>query len=152
MKMALAALCEYANQTREGNLNLMGVFDRIVAPALPVIKAQIFLVLQARLDEGDYGTSQVLRVTLSRVETAEEMIRLELPVFNRKPQPGDRGIVNSIIGLGAIVFDKAGTYRFRLAIGDSISVDLPLEVRLASGLGASKGGPAASDEQRSGSD
>jgi hypothetical protein len=145
MKLALAALCEYANQTRDGNLNLMGIFDRLVVPSLPAIKAQIFLALQLRLEEEDYQTTQVLRATLHRVDSGQEIIRLELPVFNRERRPGDRGIVNSLIGIGAIVFDRVGDYRFRVAVGDTISADLPLEVRLVSELGERTGGSSQND-------
>lgn len=46
MEVSLALLADYANVTREGKLNLLGLFDRIDARAVPWVHPQMQLVLQ----------------------------------------------------------------------------------------------------------
>ena len=46
MRVPLAVLADYANVTTDGKLNIMGIFNRIFASALPVVHPQMRLVMR----------------------------------------------------------------------------------------------------------
>ena len=55
MELTLALLADYANISREGKLNIMGIFEQIFALSFPAVHAQLQLVL--RLESSPFGSA-----------------------------------------------------------------------------------------------
>ena len=46
MRVSLALLADYSNVSREGKLNILGIFDTIYAPRFPTTHAHLQLVVR----------------------------------------------------------------------------------------------------------
>ena len=64
METKLALLAEYANVTRDGKLNLMGVSNTINARTLPWVQPQMQVVLQFEVGSADWETEKSIEVQL----------------------------------------------------------------------------------------
>jgi len=64
MKLSLALLADYANISREGKMNVMGVFDSIYAAAFPCKHPHMQLVTQFSLELGEEGLAREVSVVL----------------------------------------------------------------------------------------
>jgi hypothetical protein len=64
MKITLAVLADYANITREGKLNILGIFDAINTQDFPVTHPQMQLVMRFEADVSEAGKAKKLEIKL----------------------------------------------------------------------------------------
>lgn len=64
MKATLFEIADYASISNTGNLNLMGIFRNITAPALPTKHPLLFIVLRLRLEMAEVGRNADVELTL----------------------------------------------------------------------------------------
>lgn len=64
MKVTLAVLADYANITREGKLNILGIFDVIHAHDFPMTHPQMQLVMRFEADIAEAGKTKKLEIKL----------------------------------------------------------------------------------------
>lgn len=64
MKVTLAVLADYANITREGKLNILGMFDVIHAQNFPMTHPQMQLVMRFEADIAEAGKTKKLEIKL----------------------------------------------------------------------------------------
>lgn len=55
MHVTYAHLCDYANVSKEGKMNIMGVFDRIGALAVPYVHPMMFLAFEIAMHPAEVG-------------------------------------------------------------------------------------------------
>lgn len=114
MRVGLALLCDYANVTREGKLNIMGIFDTIFASSFPTHHAALNLVVRLVTDPQESGKTQRISIQLMD-EDGKKMFEAEAEM-----EPQVQGVssanVDQILGLGNLVFPKPGTYCFSILI------------------------------------
>ena len=60
MKVNLALLADGANVSREGKLNILGIFDTIHAGKFPVVHAQMRLVVRLEASSAELGAKQMV--------------------------------------------------------------------------------------------
>ena len=128
--MKLALLADYANVTRDGKLNLMGVFNIINAQVLPWVHPQMQLVLQFEVGPADWETEKGIEVKIvdadgnpvSAIQGNVKVARLQ----------GDKPLqINSIMSINNLKFSKDGDYFFVIRLDGQIEREIPLRVNYA---------------------
>ena len=114
MQLQLALVCDHAEQTPEGKLDLKGVFHDLAAPGFPA-KHDLFLVLVVewgRSDQGRYEFQVDLRDPSNR---STMTIRGHSDVDRKDPErPPAR--THIIMPLRDVIFPEAGPYRFQIQV------------------------------------
>ena len=111
MKCVLFLTADYANISREGKLNVMGIFDRINAFSFPVRHPQMQLVLKLRAELGETSESRLLEIKLID-EDGTSLAYLKSEFSFPDYASGQEREFNAILGISDIVFPKPGTYTF----------------------------------------
>lgn len=127
MNLLLFLAADYANISREGKINVMGIFNDINAPGFPTRISSMNLIAKLRADLGEYGQN---RNFTTRLMDEDGNTLVEVSGEFRTPQ-GGRGRkpeVNIILNLKDIVFPKPGTYAFVFLIDKDQKGDLTLYV------------------------
>lgn len=127
MDVTLALLADYANVTREGKLNVMGVFSVINAPTLPWVHPQMQLVLELEADPAEWDTQKEIEIKILDVDA-----RLVLAVRGSTKIPrgeaGRRVHLHSIMNFANVKFDAAGDYTLAILIAGETKKEVPLRV------------------------
>lgn len=127
MKVALALLADYANVTKEGKLNVLGLFDRINAPSLPWTHPQMQLVLSLEATPAEWDSSKKVEIKLLDADgNTKFTIGADLKV--PRGQSGRNVLINSIIAINNLRFDTEGDYIFHVLIGGDDKKAIPLRV------------------------
>ena len=82
--VTVAVLADYANVSREGKLNIMGIFQEINAPFLPFPLPQMYLVMSLTAAPAEFDTVRNIRVALLHSD-GEELLQIEGQL--RVPRP-----------------------------------------------------------------
>ena len=127
MEVTLALLADYANITREGKLNVMGLFTIINAPVLPWIHPQMQLVLDLEADPAEWDTQKNIEIKLMDAD-ANQLLSIQGGVKVPRGQSGQRLHINSIMTFGNIKLNSAGDYAFVILIGGETKKRVPLRV------------------------
>jgi len=127
MKPILFLMADYANVTRDGKLNVMGIFNDINAFNFPARHASMHLVAKLGPELSEYGQKRTFTVILMDADAnhiLEVSGELEVPTAQggRKPE------VNIIIDLKDIILPKPGRYAFALLIDKDQKDELTLYV------------------------
>lgn len=64
MEVAMAAICDAANVSVEGKLNITGIFDTISVPSLPAIHPVLCLAFRVKFEYEDKNKTHHLDVNL----------------------------------------------------------------------------------------
>ena len=129
MRVSLAVLCDYANVTREGKLNIMGIFDTIFAQSFPARHTAMNLVLRLVADPQEFGKTQRISIQLMD-EDGKRMFEAEAEMLPQG-QGSTPANVDQILGLGNLVFPKPGTYCFSVVINGTHIRDHDVALKLA---------------------
>ena len=104
MDISLAVLADYANISREGKLNIMGIFDVINASSFPTIHPQMQLVVRIEADALEARSQRRLQVVFED-EDGRQIFEIGGPLQLPPGQPGQTIRVNdrllTIIGVEA---------------------------------------------------
>jgi len=118
---------DYANITREGKLNVMGIFNDIHSFQFPTRHSAMHLVAKLVAELGEYGQTRDFTVKL-----LDEDANL---IFDLSGQfqvpPGGQGRkpeVNLILELKDLIFPKEGMYQFVLLVDKDHKGELSLYV------------------------
>ena len=115
MNIPMAFLADEANISQEGKLNVMGIFDRIVAEVFPVSHPRMVFAFRvtAEFADGGRGFPVVVRL-LDDVDTVmfEAAGEINPPIV----PPGEFSTANQVFTLVGVHFPRAGVYRFVVTI------------------------------------
>lgn len=127
MRVTLAVLADYANVSREGKLNILGIFDIIHAKAFPCVHNQMQLVMRFEADIAERGRQKSIEVQLID-EDGKQIMRLEGQMKIGEIKPGELFTANQVLTLQNLLFEKPGTYRFDIFIDNQPQREVPLKV------------------------
>ena len=128
MDVRLAVLADCANMTREGKLNIMGIFGEIDPPVLPFALPTMFLVVIYTASPAEVGRQQALEVELIDSEGRKVLglqSTLTVPPGRR---PGAPAEVSAVLCLNGVRFEKSDDYQFAILVGDQVKTTVPLRV------------------------
>ena len=128
MEISYAVLADYANLSREGKPNIMGIFDVIVSATFPVTHSQMYLVSSIRAEPLDRPEQdRQIRVVLLDQYGGEILTIFGVCNFRNSPA-GELGTANSLIRLKGLTFANPGNYKFQLFIDGDFKKEIPLKV------------------------
>ena len=116
MNIPMAFLADEANISQEGKLNVLGIFDRIVADDLPVSHPRMVFAFRVTAEFADGGRSFPVQVRLVD-EDGQVMFDASGEINPPMVPPGEFSTANQIFTLVGMQFPRAGQYRFEVRIG-----------------------------------
>ena len=126
MDVTLALLADGANVSREGKLNVFGIFDTIFARAFPTTHPQMQLVLRFELDVDEGGRRDV-EVQFVAAD-GRVLFRLPGAVSVQQRAPGERTRMDHILTLNNVQLEHPGRYRFNVVVEGELAAVVPLQV------------------------
>lgn len=131
MELPVLLLADYANVTRSGKLNVMGVFDRIGVTKFPVRHSEMVLVMKFTAGPAEYEAKRSIRVQLLDADAENTVVDWSLDVTVPKDEAG-RGRVelSQFLTLRDLIFPGPGTYRFYVTVDNDEKGSIPLYLDL----------------------
>jgi len=127
MKPLLFLTADYANITRDGKLNVMGIFNDVFSYNFPTRHPSIYLVGKLGAELEEYG--QIRHFTIKLLdEDTNQIMDVAGQFVIPKSESSRRPEVNLILELKDVVFPKAGVYQFVLLIEKNRECELSLYV------------------------
>jgi len=127
VQVALALLADYANVSREGKLNILGIFDRLSVQGLPAIHPQMQLVLVLEADRGDADREHKLGIELIDADGVK-LLSMAGDLKFGLPPAGEQVRINHIIQINNLKFEHHGSYEFKIFINNEVRKNVPLSV------------------------
>jgi hypothetical protein len=127
MQVALALLADGANVTREGKLNLFGIFDTIFARSFPTTHPQMQLVLRFEAAPGEAGSRRTVEVQFLAGD-GRPLFRLPGAMTVQQRAVGDMVRMDQIVTLNNVQLEHPGRYRFHVLVDGELAAAVPLYV------------------------
>jgi hypothetical protein len=125
--VSLAVLADYANVSREGKLNIMGIFDRVFARQLPGQFPPMQLVVRLEARFAELGRNHTMQVQL-RDPDGEVVFDIGGEFAPQGVEPGEAVSLNHIIGLANLPLLKAGTHSVAIWVDHDLKKEIALKV------------------------
>ncbi len=128
MQAEIAVLADAANVSREGKLNICGVFQNIFGQSVPIGWPVMTLVLQLRLTPEEAGRPHGLAIRLNGPD-GQAVQQFPDAQFQAPAEPGARKVtVPLTINFAGLVFPAFGLYGFELRVDGQPLSTVELEV------------------------
>lgn len=129
MNVTLALLCDAANVTTEGNLNILGQFNTIATPSFPAVHPVMRLVLRFKASPAELGDERSLTI---KILTEDGQIIGEISGRMNTSADAPPGKVPEsqplILELVNTTFEQPGDYAFSVLIDKDEKAVVPLAV------------------------
>ena len=128
LEIKLATIADAANISREGKLNITGIFNNIKTASFPASHPCMVLVY---VIEGDISDAQATHKL--KVDLIDEDGNLVIPPLEGKINFKTVGSVNKmsasqIIQLANVQFKKHGRHAFKIILNGEVRATVPLEI------------------------
>ena len=115
MIIRFAAICDHANPTPDGKIDLHGVFHDLSAPGFPAQQERMVLVLVVEWGREDHGRYRF------KADLEDDEGKISLTVEGETdvhmPGPGQPPARSPLVmPLEGVIFPKAGQYTFRIRV------------------------------------
>jgi Family of unknown function (DUF6941) len=127
MEVTLALLADGANVSREGKLNLFGIFDTIFSRTFPTTHPQMQVVLRFEADPAEAGSRRDVEVQFVAGD-GRVLFRLPGAMTVQQRVAGDRVRMDQILTLNNVQLEQPGRYRFHVVVDGEVAAVLPLHV------------------------
>ena len=124
MDVTLAVCCDAANVSREGKLNLLGIFNSIHASEFPCTHPHLALVLRVEARLGEEGLHP-LEIKLAD-EDGKEIFKLNGQIALQGAQPGRPMTAQTIMDMNNLQLPRPGTYAFEIFIDNHHARSVPI--------------------------
>jgi hypothetical protein len=126
MRITLAVLADYANVSREGKLNIMGIFDTIYAVSYPTQHPTMNLVMRVSAHYTECDRPHKLEVKFSDSD-GHQIFALAGQIV-ATGQPGRITGIDHVLAINNLAFTKPGDYAFDILVDDNHAANVPLHV------------------------
>lgn len=127
MQVTFAVLADYANVTRDGKLNVMGIFDRVFTRQLPSRFPPMQLVIRLEAQFAELNSEHTLRIQLADPD-GEALFDINGTFTPRGGPPGQPISVNHVIRLADLPVQKTGTHQALIWVDGDLKQEVPLRV------------------------
>ena len=127
MQIEAAILADSATDYN-GRLCILGAFDHIGAPQVPVRHPHMAVVVRVRFQRSEEGTAKFTLIMIDE-DGRQYGPKLEGVVPIGFPPDGDTCVANIILAINDLVLPKFGIYTFDFALNGEQRVSMPLYVR-----------------------
>ena len=115
MDVSLAVCCDAANVSREGKLNLLGIFNSIHAAEFPCTHPHLALVLRVEARVGEEGV-HLLEIQLVD-EDGQQLFDINGQLSLQGAEPGRPMTAQTIMDINNLQLPRPGTYAFEIFLG-----------------------------------
>ena len=129
MKVEIFALCDAATDQR-GKLNILGTFDQLYAPRVPVIHPASSLAIRMRFDKIEEGEHQI-HIDLVDPDGQAVIQPMEGKIEARMAPEMESVAINLVLNMHRLKLDTFADYQFNLAVDGKNVASLPLYLRQA---------------------
>lgn len=129
MRVKLALLADAANVSREGKLNILGIFDTIYAQQFPTVHPHMMLVLRFEAAPAETGRVHEVVVELAGGDGAV-VFRLPGKLDVQRAEPGTGVGIDHVLGIANLSFPAAGRYVYRIHVDGALAAEVPLRVEV----------------------
>lgn len=112
MDLRVLLVADYANVTKEGKLNVMGIFTNITAHEFPARHPEMWLIAMLSAAPSEYGQTRKITVKLLNEDATVEVLTWSNDMTIPHATGGRRVEMNQLIRLAGLVFPSAGAYQF----------------------------------------
>jgi hypothetical protein len=123
----MAFLADEANVSQEGKLNVLGIFDRIAATAFPTVHPRMVFAFRVQSGYADSGQPFPVRVRLMD-EDGGVLFDASGEMVAPQVQPGEFSTANQVFTLVGVQFQKPGSYKFVIGLGELPPHETPFSV------------------------
>lgn len=131
MQVTLAILADCANITREGKLNILGIFDRMQAQSFPYTHPQMQLVMRFEADIVESGKTKKVEIQLMDAD-GKRLFVLGGEMALGQGRPGELISSHHILTLNMLKFERPDDYEFKILVNEELKAEIPLKVVKAS--------------------
>jgi hypothetical protein len=127
MRVKVALLADYSNVSREGKLNILGIFDTIYSRKFPTTHPHMQLVIRFEADAEEAGTTRQVEVQFLGAD-GKGLFRLPAAMTVQRGEGGEAVRADHILTLTNVSFEQAGRYAFRIVVDGRVEATVPLRV------------------------
>lgn len=128
MDVKLAVLADYANVTKEGKINILGIFDTINSKVFPFVWHSMQLVMKFEYPRSESDTVKNIVVQLMD-EDGKTIFQVAGELKLPKSQGNMLAIqMNHFLILNSLRFEKPGNYQFSILVNNDEKASLQLRV------------------------
>jgi hypothetical protein len=128
MEVSLAVLADYSNVSKEGKLNILGIFDIIRARNFPAIHHNMQLVITFEAPRTEVNTEKNIQVKLIDSD-GKLILEIGSQFIVPKNAPGEMTVKsNHVLNLNDLLFEKPGDYAFSILINSEEKKSVPLKL------------------------
>jgi len=136
MEIEIFSLADFANDSGNGKMNIIGTFDQINALSLPVVLPHCAVATRIRIANSEAGTHSVEIVCID--PDGNEFQRLPVSM-NVQPNPNaEYNAFNIPVNISNFKVDKLGKYAFELYYDGEFRSGLTMHVVMLNGPKALK--------------
>lgn len=126
MHIEMFALCDAATDYN-GRLNILGAFEGVSGPMLPVVRERCSVVARMRFETEESG-SHTLAVRFQYSEGEAIMPEMKADFSVAFPSHRDSVAINLVLNISRVQFDAFGKYSVVLKYDGTAMTQLPLYV------------------------
>lgn len=128
IKIPFALLADYSNISREGKLNILGIFTQLYAPKEPVTHPQMQLVYTLEADRAETGRKHRLEIELIDGDGKKVFSFGGDLEFSQPPAGETRVIANQNLVMNNIQFPHFGKYEFKILVNGEVRGEVEFNV------------------------
>ena len=121
-------VADYANLTREGKLNVMGIFNRIFTTTFPARHPEMYVIAKLSASPAEYGQTRRITIKLLNEDATEEIVNFSSDFQVPREVGGQRVETNHILQLRDTTFQRAGSYQFSVIVDNDEKGSLSIYV------------------------
>jgi len=132
MDVVFAQIADYANLSREGKLNILGLFDTINAASFPTVHPQMHLVIRFELLRHERGKSHAVEIQFED-EDGKKLFSISGQIgIQENAQVAVLPLVHSdqIITINNLLIPREGTYQFVVLIDNNVVKGKEVKLRV----------------------
>jgi len=128
IKIPLAVIADSANVSREGKLNILGIFQNIGASTVPATHPQSSLILTFEGERGDANSEHPIKIQMVNAD-GEVMMNIEASLRFNMPPAGEHSVLaHQIFQFANITFPRFGTYDLNIFVNNEVRKTVSLNV------------------------
>jgi hypothetical protein len=127
VEVNLGVLADAANVSREGKLNIMGIYNVIQVPGFPAIYPQIVLVVKFEAHSAEAGQTKKVQIRFMD-EDGRTLIDVNGNLGLGEGRSGEKIVVDQIFVFNSVKFERAGDYEIKILVNGEPKKDVPLKV------------------------
>ncbi|MEP6756829.1 MAG: hypothetical protein ABJA67_15100 [Chthonomonadales bacterium] len=116
MELIVAAIADSANVSDMGKMNILGIFDALLAPFTPIVLKQFSVALVLRPDEDEKGTTKLLRIQINDADGRSIISEMTSQIVVATAEIGIRPPVNLVLTIQDLLFPKFGDYEIKIDV------------------------------------